>query len=424
MGEWIKSGGIYMIVEIVSTGTELLLGQIVDTNTPFIAKKCNELGLNVLYHSTVGDNPARMTQVISTALSRADIVITTGGLGPTQGDITKEVTAKIFGLPLVLHQPSAVRIKCFFDQRHIHMPNSNIRQAMMPEEAIIIDNERGTAPGVIIEHQDKTVIHLPGPPPELEWMFGQAIVPYFKQRFGAQGIILSRVLRTYGIGESSLEEKIHDYILIQENPTIALLARSGEIHIRLTAKADTEEEAAELISSLEAKIRSRVGEYIFGVDDQTLEQVTGQLLMQKNLTIALAESCTGGLVTSKITDIPGSSNYLIGSVVSYANEVKEHTIGVAPKILSANGAVSPETAKAMAEGIKHKYQTTLGIGITGIAGPGGGTPIKPVGLVYIAIAGPSGTACYEHTFSGQRTAIKNRAALAALNYIRMYAANI
>lgn len=413
-----------MIVEVISTGTELLLGQIVDTNTPFIAKRCNELGLNVLYHSTVGDNPDRMAQVISLALNRADIVITTGGLGPTQGDITKEVTGKVLGLPLVLHEPSVSRIKCFFAQRHIHMPDSNIRQAMIPEGAFVVDNERGTAPGVIIEHKDKTVIHLPGPPPELEWMMDNAIVPYFKQRFGSQGIILSRVLRTYGIGESSLEEKIHDYILAQKNPTIALLAKSGEIHVRLTAKAATEEAASELIASLEAKVRSCAGNYIFGVDDETLEQVTGQILVQKKLTVSLAESCTGGLVTSKLTDIPGSSAYLTGTIISYSNEVKVHSVGVPERVLAVHGAVSPETATAMAEGIKNKFQSMIGIGITGIAGPGGGSAAKPVGLVYIAIAGPRGTYCYEHTFSGQRTAIKNRAALAALNYLRMYADSI
>lgn len=413
-----------MIVEIISTGTELLLGQITDTNTPFIAKRCNELGLNVLYHSTVGDNRNRMAQVISTALSRADIVITTGGLGPTQGDITKEVTAKVLDIPLALHQPSVDRIKCFFAKRHVHMPDSNIRQAMIPVDATVIDNERGTAPGVIIEHQDKTVIHLPGPPAELEWMMDYAVVPYFKKRFSSQGIILSRVLRTYGIGESALEEKIHDYILAQSNPTIALLARSGEIHVRITAKADTEEAAYEQIQALETKIRSRIGEYIFGVDNQTLEEIAGQLLHNKKLTIALAESCTGGLVTSKITDIPGSSAYLIGSVVSYANEVKIHTVGVPAETIAKTGAVSPETARAMAEGIKNNFQAELGIGITGIAGPEGGTSAKPVGLVYIAIAGPNGTLCHEHVFNGQRTAIKNRTALAALNHIRKYVESI
>lgn len=409
-----------MIVEIVTTGTELLLGQILDTNTAYIAKRCNQLGLNVLYHSTVGDNPSRMSQVISIALSRADIVITTGGLGPTQGDITKEVTAKILNRPLVLHEPSVDRVKCFFAQRHIHMPDSNIRQAMIPEDATVINNERGTAPGVIIEHQEKTIIHLPGPPSELEWMFDHAVIPYFKQRFGAQGIILSRVLRTYGIGESSLEEKIHDYIISQKNPTIALLARAGEIHIRLTAKANTEEEASALIAGLEAKIRSRAGDYIFGIDSQTLEEVAGRLLSAKKLTIALAESCTGGLVTSKLTDIAGSSAYLLGSIVSYANTVKVNMVGVPDKLLTAYGAVSPEVAKAMAEGVKTKFNSHIGVGITGIAGPSGGTDSKPVGLVYIAIAGFDQMQCYEHIFNGHRSAVKNRTALATLDYIRKF----
>jgi nicotinamide-nucleotide amidase len=413
-----------MIVEIISTGTELLLGQIIDTNTPFLAKKCNELGLNVLYHSTVGDNPGRMSHVISTALARADIIITTGGLGPTQGDITKEVTAKLLSRSLVLHEPSVNRITCFFAQRHLHMPGSNIKQAMIPEGAIVIDNERGTAPGVIIEHEQKTIIHLPGPPHELEWMFEHSVMPYFKQRFGSQGIILSKVLRTYGIGESSLEEQIKEFILFQSNPTIALLARAGEIHIRLTAKASTEAVAADLIVDLENRLRSHIGNYIFGVDNQTLEEATANLLTARGITLSLAESCTGGLVTSRLTDVAGSSNYLIGSIVSYSNRIKIAEVGVPDPIIKEYGAVSAETANAMSTGIKLKFGTDIGVGITGIAGPGGATPAKPVGLVYISIAGPNGICCYEHTWGGQRTAIKNRTALAALNHIRLYVENL
>ncbi|MCX7779348.1 MAG: competence/damage-inducible protein A [Negativicutes bacterium] len=409
-----------MIVEIVSTGTELLLGQITDTNTPYLARKCNELGLNVLYHSTVGDNPVRMSQVIATALGRADIIITTGGLGPTQGDITKEVTAKQLGLPLVLHEPSMQRIQCFFAQRHLYMPDSNLRQAMIPKGAIVLDNERGTAPGVIVEHKGKTVIHLPGPPHELEGMFESAVAPYLRQRFGAQGIILSKVLRTFGIGESSLEEQIKDYILAQSNPTIALLARSGEIHIRLTARAATETEAKFLIGKLEEKIRERVGSFIFGNDHETLEEVVGKLLIAKGLTIALAESCTGGLITSKLTDIAGSSAYLTGSIVCYANEIKIEAVGVPADTIHSHGAVSAETAIAMSLAIRDRFRTGLGVGVTGIAGPGGETPDKPVGLVHISIAGPDGILHRQYHFTGQRTSIKNRTALAALNQIRQF----
>ncbi len=409
-----------MIVEIVSTGTELLLGQIVNTNAPYMARRLNEVGFDVLFQSTVGDNRVRMTQVLSTALARVDIVITTGGLGPTQGDITKEVTAELLGRPMHLHAPSLENIKSFFASRRLTMTDNNVRQAMIPEGAIVLDNARGTAPGVVIATDKNTVIHLPGPPHEMEHMLENAVIPYLRERFGLQGTILSKVLRTYGLGESSLEERIKDYIKCQGNPTIALLARNAEIHVRLTAKASSEAEARALIAGLERQLRERIGEYIFGENEDTLEAVIGRYLTAKNLTLALAESCTGGLVTSRITDVPGSSAYLAGTVVCYSNEIKSSAVGVPAEIIAAHGAVSAETAKAMAEGIRARFGTDLGVSITGIAGPGGAVPGKPVGLVFIAVAGPAGTSCFEHNFTGQRSFIKHRTALAALNHLRQY----
>lgn len=413
-----------MIVEIISTGTELLLGQIVNTNAPYIAKRLNELGFDVLFQSTVGDNRGRMSQVLSTALDRADIIITTGGLGPTQGDITKEVAAQLLGRPMYLHQPSLDRIKAFFASRKIIMTDNNIRQAMVPEQSLVLANDRGTAPGIILEADAKTIIHLPGPPPEMEAMLEMSVVPYLKNRFGSQGIILSRVLRTYGIGESLLEEKIKDFIKTQSNPTIALLARYAEINVRLTAKAATEEAAQVLIANLEHQVRQRIGEYIFGIDDESLELVIGRMLADRSLTVSLAESCTGGLVSSRITDIPGSSEYLLGSVVCYSNRIKTSAVGVPADTLARFGAVSSQTALAMAEGIRQKFDSSIGIGITGIAGPGGAMPGKPVGLVYIAVSGPAGNMCHEHNFAGQRTGIKQRTANAALNYLRQYITTI
>lgn len=409
-----------MIVEIVSTGTELLLGQIVNTNASYLARKLNEIGYDALYQTTVGDNRRRMASVLSIALDRADIVITSGGLGPTQGDITKEVTAELLGRPMYLHEESATHIQCYFERRHLSMPQNNLRQAMMAEGAIIVRNHRGTAPGVILEHEGKTIIHLPGPPMELEYMFETGILPYLTQRFGNQGQIVSKVLRTFGLGESALEDRIHDYILAQKNPTIALLARSGEIHVRLTAKGDTTELAHQMIAELEPKIRERIGDLVFGTDAQSLEQVVGAALTEKQYTIALAESCTGGGVSARLTDIPGSSAYLRGSVVCYSNDVKIDAVGVPAETIADQGAVSPETAQAMAEGIKKRFGATIGVGITGIAGPGGGTDEKPVGLVYIAVAGPQGTVVEEQRFSGQRSGIRTRAANAALNLIRRY----
>lgn len=413
-----------MIVEIVSTGTELLLGQIVNTNAPYLARRLNELGFDVLFQSTVGDNRMRMTQVLTTALARADIVITTGGLGPTQGDITKEVAAELLGRKLALHEPSLEAIKAFFAARKLTMTENNVRQAMIPEGAIVLANARGTAPGVIVPAGDKTVIHLPGPPFEMEGMFESSAAPYLSERFGRQGIILSRVLRTFGLGESLMEERIKDYIKVQGNPTIALLARNFEIHVRLTAKADTAAAAGALIDALEGRLRERIGEYVFGYDDDTLEAVVGRKLTDKKLTLALAESCTGGLVTSRLTDVAGSSAYLAGSVVCYSNDIKVAAVGVPAATLADHGAVSRETAEAMAAGIRQAFKTDLGVSITGIAGPGGAVPGKPVGLVYIAVAGPAGVVCHEHNFTGQRTGIKSRSALTAVNHLRNYICNL
>jgi nicotinamide-nucleotide amidase len=409
-----------MIVEIVSTGSELLLGQIINTNAPYLAKKLNELGYDAVFQTTVGDNRHRMASVLSIALDRADIVITSGGLGPTLGDITKEVSSQLLGRKMFLHEPSVEHIKGFFERRRLTMTKNNMRQAMMPEGAIIVKNDRGTAPGVIIEHENKTIIHLPGPPMELEHMFENGILPYLSGRFGGQGIIVSKVLRTYGLGESSLEERIREFLLVQKNPTIALLARSGEIHVRLTAKSESETTARLMIGELESQIRERIGEFIFGTDEQTLEEVVGQELLAHKYTVALAESCTGGAVTARLTDIPGSSAYLVGSVVSYSNRIKSDVVGVPESVLQEKGAVSEETARAMAEGIRLHFASDIGVGVTGIAGPDGGTPEKPVGLVYIAVAGPNGTIALEEQFVGQRNAIRIRTTNAALAMVRHY----
>lgn len=409
-----------VIVEIVTTGTELLLGQIVNLNSAYLAEELNKLGFDVLYQTTVGDNQARMKQALSIALDRADIVITSGGLGPTQGDITKEVSAALFHKELSLHQESLDNIKEICAFRGYPMAPNNVKQAMIPDGAMVLDNACGTAPGVVLEHNKKVIINLPGPPFELKDMFQRKVVPYLTEKYGMDSIILSRVLNTLGIGESTLEENIKDLILSQSNPTLALLARPGEVIVRITAKASTRKEAEQMIEKLEAEIRNRIGEYIFGIDDIGIEEVVGNLLKKKQLTIACAESCTGGLLTSRITDVPGSSEYLYGSVVSYDNEVKISELKVPNDVLKSVGAVSEETARAMAEGIKNKFNTDIGIGITGIAGPDGGSAEKPVGLVYIAIAGSLGTRCYKNQFKGKRTAIKYRATQTALDIIRRY----
>lgn len=411
-----------MIAEIITTGTELLLGQIVNTNAAYLARQLNELGFDVLYQTTVGDNRGRMRQALETAVARADMVITTGGLGPTQGDITKEVTAQVAGVPLVLHEASLGKIKCYFQHRQTAMPENNVRQAMLPQGALVLENTCGTAPGVICAIENKVVINLPGPPREMQRMFTLAVRPYLQQRFGTQGAIVSRVLKSFGLGESALEEKIYDLVAAQGNPTLALLARQGEIHIRITARGETAAAAAQLITPLEESIRKRLGMHIFGDDKQTMAGVVGELLVSAGWTVALAESCTGGLATHKLTDVPGSSRYVSGAVVSYSNQVKAEQVGVPPAVLTQHGAVSEETALAMARGVRERLHTSLGVGITGIAGPDGGSDAKPVGLVYIAVDGPHGARCVAHHFNGERVVIKNLAALAALDLVRRYAA--
>ena len=409
-----------MVVEIVTTGTELLLGQIVNTNSAYLAAELNKLGLDVLYQTTVGDNRDRMRNALSIALDRSDIVITSGGLGPTQGDITKEVSASLFDRELSLHQPSLDNIKQICAFRGYPMASNNVRQAMVPNGAIVLDNACGTAPGIILEHNGKIIINLPGPPFEMKDMFTRKVIPYLTEKYGVEATILSKVLNTFGIGESTLEEKIKDLILSQSNPTLALLARPGEVIIRITAKAALKSEAQRMIDVLEREIRSRIDEYIFAVDDITMEEIVGDLLKESHMTISCAESCTGGLLSSRLTDVAGSSAYLYGSVISYDNEVKISELKVPRHILETVGAVSEETAIAMAEGIKNKFGTSIGIGITGIAGPDGGSDEKPVGLVYIAIAGELGTKCYKNQFKGKRTAIKYRATQTALDIVRRY----
>lgn len=409
-----------MIVELITTGSELLLGEIVNTNSAYLSSALNQAGFDVVYHSTVGDNRARMRSVMEIALERADIVITSGGLGPTLGDFTKEVMADLLGLPLILHEPSLEKIKCFFAHRHAHMPVNNQKQAMVPEGSYILNNSCGTAPGIVIQHNNKVIVHLPGPPHELKTMIKNELLPYLSMHYPQKAIIVSKELHTYGLGESAVDETLRDILLTQSNPTIALLARPGEILVRITAKADNTRAAEELIADTEKQIRARLGNIIFSTNDKTMEEVVAETLFAQKKTIALAESCTGGLVTSRLTDVRGASAYLIGSVVCYSNEIKEKQLGVPHQTLLDYGAVSEPTARAMAEGIRRLNGTDIGVGVTGIAGPDGGTPEKPVGTVYIAVADKNETTCRLCHFTGNRTTIKRLVSQAVLNEIRNY----
>ena len=408
-----------MRVEIVTTGSELLLGQIVNTNAAWLATELNKVGFDVLYQSTVGDNRVRMREVLQQALDRVDIVITSGGLGPTRGDITKEVSAELFGRELSLDAGCVERLKEIFARKQRVMAENNLRQAMIPAGAHILVNYDGTAPGIVLEQDGKMIINLPGPPSELKAMWEKTLKPYLREQVGFQAVTVSRVLNTFGIGESMLETQIMDLILAQSNPTLALLARPSCVLMRITAKAENEAAAEALIAPLEKELRARVGEYIFAVDDEPLEQIVVKELLAANCQVACAESCTGGLLTSRLTDVPGSSAVVKGAVVSYTNEVKATALGVQEETLAAYTAVSPQTAKEMAEGVRQRLGADIGISVTGIAGPGGGTPEQPVGLVYLALARDGETVVKKNLFGGTRSQVKFRASQTALEMLRL-----
>lgn len=409
-----------MIAELVTTGSELLLGQIVNTNAAYLAQELNKMGIDVCFQTTVGDNRERMKEVLSHALTRADIVITSGGLGPTRGDITKEVSAEVMGRTMALNEECAARLEKYFARVGREMTENNLRQAMIPEGAHVFVNHAGTAPGVALEEKGKLLVNLPGPPPEMKDMFRRSLAPYLAEKYGVPAIILSRVLHTFGIGESMLETKLDDLILAQKNPTLALLVRPTGVIIRITAKAADEETARLLIEPAEKEIRARLGEFVYAIDDETMEEVVGRELKSRGLSVATAESCTGGLVASRLTDVAGSSEYVKGGVVSYTDEVKAEVLGVSRALLAREGAVSEAVARAMAEGVRRMLDADIGVSTTGLAGPGGGTEETPIGTVFVAIAGSEGTQAEKYLFTGKRGQIKFRASQAALAMLRGY----
>ena len=406
-----------MRAEIITVGTEILLGDIVNTNSQFLAKELANLGIDVYYQSTVGDNEKRLYECFEESLKRSDIVITTGGLGPTKDDLTKEVAAKYFNQELILHEPSWNKIKEYFKRLNIEPTLNNKKQALFPKDCIILENNNGTAPGAIFSKDNKYIILLPGPPKEMIPMFNESVKPYLMKLTNTT--LISKTLRLIGIGESSLEEKILDIIENQTNPTIAPYAKDGEVTLRITAKVNNEKEAKILIKDMENKIQERVGEYIYGYDDTSLEEVVAKLLVEKNLTIAISESCTGGMVSSNLINYPGISSVFMEGCVTYSNESKINRLGVDPDKLDKYGAVSEEIAKEMAEGIAKNLNTNVAISTTGIAGPGGGTIDKPVGLVYIGIYINGKTTVKKYILHGNRQDIRLRATKNALNDLRL-----
>lgn len=403
-----------MKAEIITTGTELLLGEILNTNVQYLSRRLNSMGFDVLYHTTVGDNPERMQAVLEKAMERADIIITSGGLGPTRGDITKEMVMQVCHTESYLDLDTWGRIDAYFAKKGVCRPANNDKQAYVPLGAEILQNDVGTAPGLWLEYQDKLFILLPGPPSELTDVCEKQLWPRLLRRFADHGVILSRTLHLRGLGESLAAEKLDALIMAQSNPTIALYARYGEILARLTAKAAGEVQAKVMLDTCEQQVRQYVDEYIYGVDDATLAACLGQELLKQGKTIAFAESCSGGLASSLVTDVPGSSEYLLGSVVTYTNMAKNKLINVQQDTLSRYGAVSRETACEMAAGVRRLLGSDLGVSITGNAGPSASEG-KPVGLVYIAVATEDVVYCQEHRFASTRTENKLRIALAAIS---------
>lgn len=370
-----------MNAEIISVGTELLLGHTVNTDTTYVARELSPLGINLLYSCTVGDNPGRLRAAVFSAFERSDLIVTTGGLGPTGDDLTKETVAEAAGKKLVMHEESLERIKNYFRGRTLG--ETQKKQAMLPEGCTVLPNDNGTAPGCAFRTDaGKVVIMLPGPPSELIPMLKNYAVPFLTK--GEQAVIVSHMVRVFGLGEGYVAEQITD-LCDGTNPTAATYAKEDEMFVRVTARAESEEAAEALCAPELEDLKNRLGAYLYGVDVESLEELVVRELAKRGKTIATAESCTGGMLSERLTDIPGSSEVFHMGMVTYANEVKTKLLGVPEETLKEHGAVSPETARAMAEGIYRVSGADFGVGITGIAGPDGGTPEKPVGLVYLAL---------------------------------------
>jgi len=408
-----------MQAELIFTGTELLLGEILNTHAQYLGQRLTALGIEPVLHTTVGDQGDRLAAVIAQALNRSDLIIITGGLGPTTDDLTKDIVAEVLGLPMVLDEPSLDRIREFFRRRGTEMPEIMVRQAYFPAGSRVLPNPRGTAPGALLEKDGRFLVLLPGPPAEVRAIFEGSVEPFLLQ-LGASGMVSrSKILKVCGISEAMVQSLLKD-LDGRGNPGIAYLAKPGEVHIRITARAPGWAAAEEKVAELAAKVQERVAGYLFGTGEEELEEVVGQLLLQNHLTIALAESCTGGLIGSRLTNVPGSSAYFLGGVVAYDNRVKESVLGVPKGLLETYGAVSAETAVAMAKGARGVLQADLGLGVTGIAGPVGGTAEKPVGLVYIALAAPGGVDCRRFLFPGERPGVRWGASNAALMMVKDY----
>jgi nicotinamide-nucleotide amidase len=406
-------------VEIVTIGTEILLGHLVDTNAAFIARRLADAGIDVFAKHSVGDNTDRLAIMLEGALDRADGVVTTGGLGPTVDDLTKDAVSRAVGRPLLLHEPSLRAIEARFAAMGRTMTDNNTRQAILPAGSTVLDNPHGTAPGFVARRADgKFVASMPGVPREMMPMLTERLIPWLTQRFDVRSAIYTRTLHTVGIAESELDRRIEDLFRTLENPKIALLAHAGRVDVKIMAKAADAASAETMLAPLAAQLRARIGSGYFGDDETTLESAIVGELVRRGLTIGTAESCTGGAVADALVSVAGVSRTFRGSIVAYANDVKVGLLGVPEATLAVAGAVSEESALAMARGVRERLSVDIAISTTGIAGPDGGTPEKPVGLVWFGYAGPRCEAeAVKLNFPGTRADIRVRATTAALSLI-------
>ena len=406
-----------LTAEIIAIGSELLAPDRTDTNSLWLTEKLNRLGIEVKLKTIVGDDDARLEEAIKDAVRRSKVVITTGGLGPTEDDITRKIAARALGRRLLLDEAVLAEIRLRFKNFGVAMPERNSRQAMVIEDAEVLPNPNGTAPGMFIEHQGTAIVLLPGPPREMRPMFENNVSPKLSGRVGSFRV-MRRLLRVAGLGESAVDEKIAPIYTQYDNPQTTILFNQSEIEIHLTARGRTEAEADALLDRLSGQIEERLGNAVFSFAGETMEEVVGLKLSVGGYTVSVAESCTGGLVAQRLTDVPGSSKYFIEGVVAYANDAKTRDLDVEPILLLEHGAVSAPVAEAMAAGIRNRAGTDFGLSVTGIAGPGGGTEEKPVGLVYIALADEVKTEHRKLQLPGDRNLIRWRASQAALDLLR------
>ncbi|HVA01704.1 MAG TPA: competence/damage-inducible protein A [Terriglobia bacterium] len=406
-----------MDAEIIAVGSELLTPFRQDTNSLYLTEKLNSIGIEVRFKTVVGDVPEHLSAAFSSALARSALIILIGGLGPTEDDINRQVVAEVLHRSLLEVPEIVERIAARYARTGREMPPNNMRQALIPEGAVWLENKNGTAPGIWIEHEGKVVVMLPGPPQELKGLFDAQCLPRLKNLVSGDRI-RTRVLMVMGLPESEVDARIAPLYKPYQNPVTTILSTSGAIEVHLRAHAPSEEEAEGLLTEVSEKIELALGDHIFSTRGETIEEVVGMYLVMKQKTLATAESCTGGLVSERLTRVPGSSDFFLGGAVCYSNELKNKLAGVPASLLEKYGAVSRPVAQALAEGIRRRTNASIGLGITGIAGPSGGTPQKPVGLVFIGLADERGTEVREFRFPGNRERVRTLSSQFALEMLR------